>query len=365
MGELKAFCLICIVVFLMGCSVGTEKSEGIVIELKTPQEEFSMSLLSDSVVSLKFELPEPHIWGIVTDVFFVDSTVFIVDKKQGNIFRFDRNGAFINKIGSRGEGPGEFRKLTDVLVDENYVYAGNISERKLYCYTHEGVFIKTIAFAFELIYDDIIPLSNGCFLCHDIVGYKGENKIWIMNDEGQVETTLLVHDTVYPYSHSSFSTINYTDITGVYRILDPITGCIYTYEESSNKLNFQQRFVSDFNGLNEFPGYDLLPNVHEEYAYLALCREMGNHVYLVWNTSESVGYHGIYSKMTNSVQAYKKIDMNLSGVPCFTLPVSTNVSEMVTVLTDEFDCECFPEEYRDNLSEKTLVVNIFYDEECV
>ncbi len=359
MRERIAYCLICIVVFFEGCSVVTEKSEGVVTELKKPLEEFQISLLSDSVVSLKFELPEPHIWGIVTDVFFVDSTVFMVDKKQGNIFRFNKNGTFINKIGSRGEGPGEFRKLTDVLVDENYVYAGNISERKLYCYTHEGIFIRTIAFAFELIYDDIIPLSSGRFLCHDIIGYKGENKIWIMNDEGQVDTTLLVHDAVYPYSHSSFNTINYTDTRGVYKILDPITGCIYVYDENSNELNFQKRFVSDFNGLDKFLGNDLLAQVHEEYAYLALFREMDNHTYLVWNTSESVGYHGIYSEMTNTVQAYKKIDMDLSGVPCFTLPVSTNLSAMVTVLTNEFDCECFPEEFRENLSEKTLVVNIF------
>ena len=61
-----------------GCSLVSRKSEGIIADLKLPLQELSMSSLADSVVSFRFELPEPYIWGIVTEVYFVDSTAFIV-----------------------------------------------------------------------------------------------------------------------------------------------------------------------------------------------------------------------------------------------------------------------------------------------
>ena len=337
-----------------------QKSEGIMTDLKSPLNELSMSVLSDSVVSLRFDLPEPHIWGTVTNVYFVDSVVFIVDGKQGNIFRFNRDGSYLNKIGNRGEGPGEFRKLTNVMVDEDFFYAGNISERRLYCYTHDGRFVKTITFPFELIYDDVVPLSEGRFLCHDINGYKGESKVWIMNGDGQIDTTLLRHDAVYPYSSSSFSTISYTDTIGIYKILDPITGRIYIYDGGSEALKVQQRFISNTNGLDKFVGYDLLPRVEDEYAYPVYFSEIGNHIYFIWNTSAAKAFHVIYSKNTHDTQAYRRMKMDVSDVSCFSIPVSTNISAMVTVLTNEYSMDCFPNKYKDDLSERTVVVNLYF-----
>ena len=40
-------------------------------------------------------------------------------------------------------------------------------------------FVKSLAFSFDLVYDDFEILPDGKFLCHDIQGRKGESKIWV------------------------------------------------------------------------------------------------------------------------------------------------------------------------------------------
>lgn len=62
---------------------------------------------------------------------------------------------------------------------------------------HDGTFVKSLAFSFDLVYDDFEILPDGKFLCHDIQGRKGESKIWVMSEKGEKEQTLLYHDAVF------------------------------------------------------------------------------------------------------------------------------------------------------------------------
>ncbi len=46
-----------------------------------------------------------------------DGYVFVVDKGNNRIQKFDSNGNFITKFGSEGSGKGEFFSLKGVAVD--------------------------------------------------------------------------------------------------------------------------------------------------------------------------------------------------------------------------------------------------------
>ena len=359
MSKLKFVIVLLSFFIVSGCTLSRFQSDTNV-NLSSPLDNLMMSSMSDSILSLRFEFPEPYIVGVITDVLFVDSTIFIVDKKQGYIFRYGINGTFLNRIGSQGEGPEDFQKITNVTIDEDYVYVGNISARKIYCYEHNGKFVICIQSTFDVIYDDIVALPDGNFLCHDIVGYKNEAKLWIMGSDGKKKQELLLHKSIYPYSYNSFNSIGYTDDLNVYKILDPISGSLYYYDAANNSLVVGYTFVSDVNGLDKFDGsYDLL-SIRDDYAYPLYHAESDIAGYMLWNSSTSIVFHSSFKKYDEMIRVYKRLNMDILDYPCFSLPVSTNLSSaIVAVLTNEYSSDCFPKGYDKNLNEHSCIVNIF------
>lgn len=94
-----------------------------------PLETTNESLLSDFIDQIE-----------VTDKF-----IFIYESRTGEIFRFNRNGKFLNKIGKRGEGPGEYTYLRGIQIDESKdeLYAITTANG-IYVYDFEGTFKRSI-----------------------------------------------------------------------------------------------------------------------------------------------------------------------------------------------------------------------------
>lgn len=73
-----------------------------------------------------------------------DNTLFVLDGKLDNIFMFDINGKYINKIDRKGEGPGEYVQLNDFSIDtdkKQIILLCAIPEKRMY-FTYNGEFIK-------------------------------------------------------------------------------------------------------------------------------------------------------------------------------------------------------------------------------
>ncbi len=64
----------------------------------------------------------PVILGRVSAVEVNEQGIFISDRKQFAIFHLDNKGRVIHKFGARGEGPGEFRSLSDMAVNDTAIY---------------------------------------------------------------------------------------------------------------------------------------------------------------------------------------------------------------------------------------------------
>ena len=53
-----------------------------------------MSVLVDTIESVRLQLPSPYFWGMVDNVISKDSCYYISDRKQEMAFRFSKNGTF-------------------------------------------------------------------------------------------------------------------------------------------------------------------------------------------------------------------------------------------------------------------------------
>lgn len=327
------------------------------VDLSHPEERLNLSSFIRSVNTIKLKLPEPYFFGIITNVLFTDSTLFVVDKKQGSIFRFTKDGLFLNKIGGRGEAPGEFFGLHHVCINDEYVCVSDINVRKIHYYMHDGTYVKSLAFSFDLVYDDFEILPDGKFLCHDIQGRKGESKIWLMSEKGEKEQTLLYHDAVFPYSYTDWNTITFRRRDNEIQVLDPITGSLYTIDCQTKKIERTECLVSDKKGLNFYKGIDNLMDVQDEYAYSSFVVNTENYLYSIWTISESIGLYSLYNKSRNESYSFERQETDIAEYSIYPIPVSTNLPDvLIAISTDEYPAEYFPEELRNDISERMAVV---------
>ena len=79
------------------------------------------------------------LWGITSD----DSFVYALDVLNHRVQKFDLNGNFINKWGSKGTADGQFTLPSGIAVDMQYVYVVDHGNR-IQIFNKDGEFLKSI-----------------------------------------------------------------------------------------------------------------------------------------------------------------------------------------------------------------------------
>ena len=123
------------------CRKQVDKGFEMTVDLSISNPYLPMSVLVDTIESVRLQLPSPYFWGMVDNVISKDSCYYISDRKQEMAFRFSKNGTFLNAIGQRGEGPGEYREMDSFFVGKDCVYVCDMSKRTSYSYSFDGKFL--------------------------------------------------------------------------------------------------------------------------------------------------------------------------------------------------------------------------------
>lgn len=107
----------------------------------------SLTSLIDHIQAIRLEHGDSILIGRNPLVFQRDSSFYLVDRKgQKKIYRFALDGHFLNTIGTKGSGPGEYMNINKVIVDEKednvFILSSNIY---VYWYSKEGVFKERLS----------------------------------------------------------------------------------------------------------------------------------------------------------------------------------------------------------------------------
>lgn len=107
----------------------------------------TLSGLLDTLIYIPLKSPESLPVGTLTNVKITDSYVGCSDK-ENNLFLFTREGDFISKIGSMGQGPKEYVVIADFSISEKdeTVSIYDIMRRKIQVYDIKGEFIKSLSY---------------------------------------------------------------------------------------------------------------------------------------------------------------------------------------------------------------------------
>ncbi|MFK1836020.1 6-bladed beta-propeller [Bacteroides fragilis] len=354
---MKHMSLLLIGVFvLLGCS-SNKKQEPIsksgvpVINLSEDVSTVLSLLLSEAAEKLEIvplEMTDESVLSDITEMQVTDHNIWIDHGREFYIYRFSRTGKFLNKIGSIGQGPGEYTTYSTFLVDEDkkevYIIANT---NGVLAYDFEGNFkrkivdIQMILQLFSSPYDQYILNNQKFFATQNFGLYRpiDKNSLWsfvslgddfqkkkffknpaYVGKEEQIIANRANMDRMVNYWMeylTSMDTYN-AQLTLKY----PDTDTIYCYDDATNQLLPQYAIFTD-EEKGDYEATHLWFKDRKAFDYFSIKSyyPTKDFIYLVGSKGEEV-YTYCYNKKDGSVRLQKRQStITERDVPWFSFPL--------------------------------------------
>ena len=350
------FLLLIGVFVLLGCS-SNKKQEPIsksgipVINLSEDVSTVPSLLLSEAAEKLEIvplEMTDESVLSDITEMQVTDHNIWIDHGREFYIYRFSRTGKFLNRIGSIGQGPGEYVNYLTFLVDEDkkevYIFSTN---NGVLVYDFEGGFKKqisdfqTMVGMFSSIYKQYILNDHKFFAIQNFGLYRSVDKdsLWsfVSLDDNFQKKRLFknpVHvgkeEQIIANRANMDRMVNYwmeyltsVDIyNGQLTIKYPDTDTIYCYDDATNQLLPQYAIFTD-EEKGDYEATHLWFKDRKAFDYFSIFSyyPTKDFIYLVGSKGEEV-YTYCYNKKDGSVRLQKRQSaITERDVPWFSFPL--------------------------------------------
>ncbi len=205
-----------LVIFLVLCSIILSKEQSQKTEwkgkievadgvkvIKNPAEplygEITFELEED--LSIGNEEDENYmLYGLVAFAVDSEGNIFVVDGGNYRIQKFDKNGNYLQTIGGRGQGPGEFEQLMWIQIDlKDRIYGYDSLRSNLHIFEKDGKFKETIRLSHYLFFISGIGDKGNILAQTYFYSQEGSTRdVVIMGSKGKVIKRI----ASYPYELS-------------------------------------------------------------------------------------------------------------------------------------------------------------------
>ena len=348
--------LLLLIITLLGCSSNMKQEpiskSGIpVINLSEDVSTVPSLLLSEAAEKLEIvplEMTDESVLSDITEMQVTDHNIWIDHGREFYIYRFSRTGKFLNRIGSIGQGPGEYVNYLTFLVDEDkkevYIFSTN---NGVLVYDFEGGFKKqisdfqTMVGMFSSIYKQYILNDHKFFAIQNFGLYRSVDKdsLWsfVSLDDNFQKKRLFknpVHvgkeEQIIANRANMDRMVNYwmeyltcVDIyNGQLTLKYPDTDTIYCYDDATNQLLPQYAIFTD-EEKGDYEATHLWFKDRKAFDYFSIFSyyPTKDFVYLIGSKGEEV-YTYCYNKKDGSVRLQKRQSaITERDVPWFSFPL--------------------------------------------
>ena len=348
--------ILLLIITLLGCSSNMKQEpiskSGIpVINLSEDVSTVPSLLLSESAEKLEIvslEMTDQSMLGEIRRIQVTDHNIWIDHGREFYIYRFSRTGKFLNKIGSIGQGPGEYTTYSTFLVDEDkkevYIIANT---NGVLAYDFEGNFkrkivdIQTILQLFSSVYDQYILNNQKFFATQNFALYRPIDKdsLWSfvsLGDDFQKkkyfknpahvgkEELIIANranmDRMVNYWREYLTSMD--TYNGQLTLKYPDTDTIYCYDDATNQLLPQYAIFTD-EEKGDYEATHLWFKDRKAFDYFSIFSyyPTKDFIYLVGSKGEEV-YTYCYNKKDGSVRLQKRQStITERDVPWFSFPL--------------------------------------------
>lgn len=354
---MKHMSLLLIGVFvLLGCS-SNKKQEPIsksgipMINLSEDVSTVPSLLLSEAAEKLEIvplEMTDESVLSDITEMQVTDHNIWIDHGREFYIYRFSRSGKFLNRIGSIGQGPGEYVNYLTFLVDEDkkevYIFSTN---NGVLVYDFEGGFKKqisdfqTMVGMFSSIYKQYILNDHKFFAIQNFGLYRSVDKdsLWSfvslddnfqkkrlfknpvhVGKEEQIIANRANMDRMVNYWMEYLTSVD--TYNGQLTLKYPDTDTIYCYDDATNQLLPQYAIFTD-EEKGDYEATHLWFKDRKAFDYFSIFSyyPTKDFIYLVGSKGEEI-YTYCYNKKDGSVRLQKRQStITERDVPWFSFPL--------------------------------------------
>lgn len=145
----------------------------------------NLSEIVDDIEYIPLETKKDCLIGKIDAIRVVKDQVFLISNRQ--VYKFNKSGKFICKIGSGGKGPGEFIKPIDIQIDEkgNSIFVLDQAINKIHEYTTDGVWRKTMMIPIKGHPWQILCFENSILIFNQVLP-PITTQLYKINKQGEV-----------------------------------------------------------------------------------------------------------------------------------------------------------------------------------
>ncbi|MDD5731577.1 MAG: hypothetical protein PHU42_01680 [Patescibacteria group bacterium] len=178
----------------------------------------------------QFNEPKGCAFDLLNNIYVVDDTSTVGNTVNHRIEKFDINGNFLLKWGSKGTGDGQFNKPWGITVDsQNNIYVSESGGNRIQKFTSDGAFVAKWGCSGS---------GNGCFSLPSYMGSDSSNHIYVM-DFGNNRVQVFTNTGTFLYSIGSLGSADGQFLAAV-GITITSGGIVYVSDGSTAKNNVQK-----------------------------------------------------------------------------------------------------------------------------
>ncbi len=143
------------------------------------------SLLKIHNLIILDSIPDPGFFKVINKFIKIEGGFILFDKSLSNVFVFDDSGAFLRRIGKKGEGPQEYKSVDDIAYDEvkSEIHLLSNADQKIFIYGTDGYFLKTLHLNF---YNNTFCYQNGFYYIEK--GHDAEDRFNLIRTDKNATT---------------------------------------------------------------------------------------------------------------------------------------------------------------------------------
>lgn len=248
---MKNLLLLSLILIFFSCTKIVEekrKEQAEIIDFEKVEETDSLlsprSLFADAEFLL-LKAPDTLRVTKVSKIRELNGNLLLLDGNRNIIFSFNKSGEFISLVGAIGEGPSEFREVTDFDVQGDYIYTFSRADFAIYKFNSDFVFEEKIKFQ-EWGWQ-MSALNSGNLALYSLLAEgKDEFNINILDEYGNIIEKRMPYD-----NNGKYKGLNYSGFINGEFYTYPLSSFIYKINEGGNfdslkyEINFPERFPEE------------------------------------------------------------------------------------------------------------------------
>lgn len=294
------------------------KPEEIVIDLKNNREQLLDEFI-DSLSFIKLETRDDNLIGVISQIVFADSLIFIVDNTKARaIFVFDRQGRFKNKIGNIGNGPGEYVSIKNIAIvpDKNQIAVFDGQKETVLYYHYSGEYIHSERNQFGVNYLEFLSSGykvfdvSGMSLGNAVLNEYRDSTLIVTNTDNEImygacrdfykegKFNYVMHPALKRFGDEIYYSPNFSNM--IYRVGDSCLTALYHIDIKGGMPPLNDNITSEI-----FSEYT------KRYAYFnGIMIELKDYTYINLFGTQNPGTFVIYSHAKKRVVYYSKSESN-------------------------------------------------------